>query len=454
MPELERLALACIWPGFPGHEPPDWVRRRLAEGLGGVCLFGWNVGDVEQVAALTEALRAENPAVLVSTDEEGGDVTRLEVATGSSFPGNLALGVVDDVGVTAGVGAAIGSLCARAGVNLDLAPCADVNSNPDNPVIGVRSFGADPALVARHVRAFVEGLQRCHVAACAKHFPGHGDTAQDSHHEPARAEGDLDAALLPFRAAIDAGAKSIMTAHIVVPSLDEAPATLSRRVLTELLRGELGFDGLVVTDALEMRAVADTVGVEESAVRAIAAGADALCLGHDLADESVESVCGALTDAVRDGRLPLERLAEAAGRVEAVAGWAVPQPVDADPAVGLDAARRALQVDGDARLRRARTGDRAVAGAEHGGGPARALAGRRPRRRQRCHGRLVIVLRDAHRHEWERYETERLLAEHPDAIVVETGLPQWRPPTARTYLATNGAGRVNLDAATELLLRR
>ena len=158
-------------------------------------------------------------------------MTRLEVATGSSFPGNLALGVVDDVGVTAEVGAAIGSLCARAGVNLDLAPCADVNSNPDNPVIGVRSFGADPALVARHVRAFVEGLQRCHVAACAKHFPGHGDTAQDSHHELPRAEGDLEAALLPFRAAIDAGAKSIMTAHIVVPSLDEAPATLSPRIL-------------------------------------------------------------------------------------------------------------------------------------------------------------------------------------------------------------------------------
>ena len=158
--DLRRAALACIWPGFPGHEPPEWVRRRLSEGLGGVCLFAWNVRDVEQVAGLTAALRAENPAVLVA-DEEGGDVTRLEVATGSSYPGNLALGTVDDVAVTAEVGAAIGSLCARAGVNFDLAPCADVNSNPDNPVIGVRSFGSDPELVARHVRAFVAGLQRC-----------------------------------------------------------------------------------------------------------------------------------------------------------------------------------------------------------------------------------------------------------------------------------------------------
>ena len=318
MPELERLALACISPGFPGYDPPDWVRRRLSEGLGGVCLFAWNVRDVEQVAGLTSALRAENPAVLVSADEEGGDVTRLEVATGSSYPGNLALGLVDDVAVTAEVGAAIGSLCARAGVNFDLAPCADVNSNPDNPVIGVRSFGSDPELVARHVRAFVAGLQRCHVAGCAKHFPGHGDTAQDSHLELPRAEGDLEGALLPFRAAIEADVKAIMTAHIVVPSLDAAPATLSSNVLTGLLRDELGFDGLVVTDALEMRAVADTVGVEESAVQALLAGADALCLGHDLADAAVESVCRAITSAVEDGRLPVDRLAEAAGHVEAV----------------------------------------------------------------------------------------------------------------------------------------
>ena len=202
-----------------------------------------------------------------------------------------------------------------------------------------------------------------------------------------------------------------------------------------------------------MRAVADTVGVEEGAVRALAAGADALCLGHDLADESVESVCRALTDAVRDGRLPLERLAEAAGRVEAVAGWAVPQPVDADSAVGLDAARRALQVDGDVGL----------------GAPAQVIElFPEPNMAAGLHehsltaalgadggttGRIVIVLRDAHRHQWERYETERLLAEHPDAIVVETGLPRWRPPAARGYVATNGAGRANLEAAAEQLRR-
>jgi beta-N-acetylhexosaminidase len=450
--DLRRAALACIWPGFPGHEAPEWVRRRLSEGLGGVCLFAWNVRDVEQVAGLTAALRAENPAVLVSADEEGGDVTRLEVATGSSYPGNLALGSIDDVAVTAEVGAAIGSLCARAGVNVDLAPCADVNSNPDNPVIGVRSFGSDPELVARHVRAFVAGLQRCHVAACAKHFPGHGDTAQDSHLELPRAEGDLEAALLPFRAAIEADVKAIMTAHIVVPSLDDAPATLSANVLARLLRHELGFDGLVVTDALEMRAVAGTVGVEESAVRALQAGADALCLGHDLADAAVESVCRALTDAVREGRLPLDRLAEAAGRVEALSGWAsAPTPVDVNPSVGLDAARRALvavgdpRLDGPARVVELSPEPNIAAGPhEHSLATALGASG--------DDGRLVIVVRDAHRHDWVRRETERLLAESPDAIVVETGLPVWRPAGGHAYVATHGAGRVNLDAAAELLL--
>jgi beta-N-acetylhexosaminidase len=448
--DLRRLALACVWPGFPGHVAPGWLLRRLADGLGGVCLFGWNVRDVEQVAALTASLRAENPAVLVSTDEEGGDVTRLEVGSGSSFPGNWALGVVDDVAVTAEVAAAIGSLCARAGVNLDLAPVADVNSNPANPVIGIRSFGADPELVARHVGAFVEGLQRSGVAACAKHFPGHGDTAQDSHVELPRAEGDLETALVPFRAAIAAGVQAIMTAHIVVPELGELPATVNPRVLGGLLRGELGFDGLVVTDALEMRGLADSVGVEEGAVQALAAGADALCLGHDLHDDAVESVSGAIVAAVETGRLPLERLEEAAARIARVADWARPRPVDVDPGLGLDAARRALRVEGDARLDGpARVVELlpepniAAGVAEHS--LADLLGGSDPT------GRTVVVLRDAHRHRWAQAEAERILAERPDAIVVETGLALWRPGSAHTYVATHGAGRANLGAAAELL---
>ena len=139
--ELERLATACIFPGFEGPVAPDWIRRRLADGLGGVVLYAWNVESREQLRALTADLRGERSDVLVAIDEEGGDVTRLEADTGSSYPGNAALGVVDDVDLTERVAASLGTELADVGVNLDLAPVADVNTNPSNPVIGIRAFG-------------------------------------------------------------------------------------------------------------------------------------------------------------------------------------------------------------------------------------------------------------------------------------------------------------------------
>jgi beta-N-acetylhexosaminidase len=386
------------------------------------------------------------------------------VATGSSFPGNLALGVVDDVSLTEDVGRGIGALCAAAGVNLNFAPVADVNSNPDNPVIGVRSFGSEPELVARHVAAYVRGLQSTGVAACAKHFPGHGDTSEDSHHSLPVSHGDLAAALRPFRAAIEAGVRSMMTAHIVVPELDDRPATVSPRILTGLLREELGFDGVVVTDALEMQGLAASVGIEEGAVQSIAAGADALCLGSDLRDESVQSVCAAIVDAVRDGRLEEARLAEAAGRVARMSAWSAerlsPAEAGADPELGLTAARDALLVEGDVRLGRPPLvvellGEPGMAAGPPSCSLAREL-GVDPvpaavALDKLVGHRLVVVLRDAHRNAWAREETECLLTAAPDAIVVETGLPYWRPAAARTYLATRGAGRANLRAAAEAL---
>lgn len=475
--ELERLATACIFPGFEGPAAPDWVRRWVADGLGGVVLFAWNVESGEQLSGLTATLRAERDDVLVATDEEGGDVTRLEAATGSSYPGSAALGVVDDAGLTEEVAAGIGADLADAGVDVDLAPVADVNTNPDNPVIGIRSFGGDPELAARHVAAFVRGLQRVGVAACAKHFPGHGDTATDSHLELPVVEAVDTCALLPFRAAIAAGVRAVMTAHIVVRSLGDEPSTTSRRVLHDLLRGELGFEGLVITDALEMRAISAGIGVEEGAVRAIVAGADALCLGHDLFDDAARRVRDALVEGVRGGRLPEERLVEAAGRVAATATWVragghEPRPASASRVeAGRRAARRALEVRGDVAL---------GAGAlvvELDSEPGIA-AGRLPSRpgdwlreagpdtdvvrlepdetpdgvlERARGGRLVIVVRDAHRHPWQRDVVEELLERADDAVVLETGIPYWQPPRATAYVATYGAGRANLQAAAERL---
>jgi beta-N-acetylhexosaminidase len=346
------------------------------------------------------------------------------------------------------------------GVNLNFAPVADVNTNPRNPVIGIRSFGSEPELVARHVAAFVRGMQGTGVAPCAKHFPGHGDTELDSHHELPTVGGDLGAALLPFRAAIDAGTRAIMTAHIRVPELDDVPATVSRRILHGLLREELGFTGLVITDALDMKGVTATVGID-AAVRALAAGADALCLGAGLGPEPVERVHRSIVEAVSTGRLPEERLAEAAGRVADMAATAgtgarhVP-----GTGVGLEAARRALRVEGAVELTRPPFVVELRPEPSIAAGPARHSLGdvlgaeTVSLTEALAHGerQVVLVLRDAHRHEWERDAAEQVLAAAPDAVVVETGIPLWRPPRAAGYVATNGAGRVNLQAAAEALV--
>lgn len=456
MSPVERLAAACMLPSFPGESAPGWALRWLERGLGGITLFADNVRHPEQLAELTAQLRRAG-AGLLAIDEEGGDVTRLEARRGSSYPGNLALGVVDDPALTADVAAAIAADLARVGVNLNLAPVADVNTNPRNPVIGVRSFGSDPALVARHVAAFVAGTQRQGVAACAKHFPGHGDTSVDSHRDLPVVHGDLGAALLPFRAAVAAGVRAIMTAHLVAPELDAVPATVSRRILTGLLREELGFDGLVLTDALEMRALSAGVGVEEGAVRALAAGADALCLGHDLHEESVRAVVAAVAAAVGDGRLSLGRLEDAAARVAVCAAWASAPSAAGAPGstVGADAARRAVRVA-------AAPPDRApfvvelvpaanVAAGVHAHGLAQLWPGASGIRVTEGEepsfipeGRpLVLVVRDAARHEWQR----DLVRRYPTALVIETGIPGGVAAGVETY----GAGRANLAAAVEAL---
>jgi beta-N-acetylhexosaminidase len=456
---LEPAAAACVFPGFEGLTVPDWLRHQLVGGLGGVVLFARNVRDSEQVGALAAELRAERPNLLIAVDEEGGDVTRLEAASGSSFPGNLALGAVDDVALTRRVAAAIGGELASVGVNLDLAPVADVVVDPANPIVGVRSFGSNPELVARHVAAFVEGLQGTGVAACAKHFPGHGETAADSHVELPTAEADretlLERALPPFAAAVEAGVAAVMTAHIRFAAFDQEPATLSARLIG-LLRSELGFAGLVLTDALEMRAISGTVGIEEGAVRALGAGADALCLGADRTPSEVERVLSAILEAVHAGRLSEERVLEAAARVTETAAKASSPRAQRDREAGAEGARRALRVEGDVSLGaepvvvELRPKASIAAGeARHGLGQLMRAETIRLREGDALpsfdpNRPLVLVLRDAHRQPWQR----ELVV--PGSIVVETGLPEWRPPGARAYVATYGAGRANLEAAASL----
>jgi beta-N-acetylhexosaminidase len=470
--ELERLAAATLLPGFVGLEPPDWIRRRLGLGLGGVVLYSRNVRDLEQLRRLTDELRRERADVIVAIDEEGGDVTRLEADRGSSYPGNAALGHVDDVQLTRAVALAMGSELARAGVNLDLAPVADVNTNPDNPVIGIRSFGSDGERVSRHVAAFVEGLQAAGVAACAKHFPGHGDTVTDSHLDLPTVPGLEQEALLPFSAAVDAGARAIMTAHIRVEAVGDDPATINGAILGELLRGELGFSGAVITDALEMRAISATIGVEEGAVRALAAGADALCLGHDLGEEATDRLGAQIVAAVRDGRLREERLAEAAAHVSEIALWASEAPREEIPGVrvGHAAAQRALETHGPVPALGGQSmivelrPEPSIAVGPQPYGLGDAVRSRLPsvdvvrfasgapdglQDAVATHDQVVLVVQDAHRHAWQREAVEALSDRR--TVVVETGIPVWRPKDVGAYIATHGSGRVNLEAAAELL---
>ena len=330
--------------------------------------------------------------------------------------------------------ASIAAELAASGVNWNLAPVADVNV-PANPVIGTRAFGSDAELVARHVAAYVRGTQRRRVAACAKHFPGHGATDQDSHLELPVVTGSVEAGLAPFRAAIESNVKTIMTAHIRVPALDDAPATLSHAIVQGLLRDELGYGGVVLADALEMKAVSETVGVERRPCVALQAGVDALCVGHDLGEAAVDRD----SDGTRRG-VPEARLREAAGRVESLASWARPPGGGIDRSVGLDAARRALHADGDVGFAapplvvELRPRANIAAGeAEH------SLASLVVREGEPVPAADVFVVRDAHRHPWMRDA-----ADVPGAVVVETGLPVWQPLRSRGYIATHGGSRASL----------
>ncbi len=313
--ELRRLALSNLLLGFVGPVPPPWLLEALADGLGGVVLFSSNL-DAD-IAALTARLReAAGREIVIALDEEGGDVTRLDSSTGSSSPGAAALGFADDVVATERAYAEIGTRLRAAGASLNLAPVADVNNDPRNPVIGVRSFGSDAEVAARHVAAAVAGLQSVGVGACAKHFPGHGATSADSHHETAtvtRTRAELEKVEFePFRAAIAAGSAAIMTGHLIVPALDDRVATLSRRITTDVLRNELGFKGTVVTDALEMKAISATFGMVDGFVEALAAGADAVESGAQDYPELVTAIPLAVDEALRDGRLTTARLEAAA----------------------------------------------------------------------------------------------------------------------------------------------
>ena len=318
--------------------------------LGGVTLFGRNIEAPEQVAELSYDLQslASGTPLWVAVDQEGGRVARLR-APFTEWPPMAVLGRAGDISLASRFATALAAELRAVGVMLDYAPVLDIHTNPKNPVIGDRALAEDAEMVGKLGVAIVQGLQENGVAACGKHFPGHGDTTADSHFELPLVEHPPDrirqVECVPFRAAIAADVGFIMTAHVLVPSLDEDnPATLSRRIVADLLRDELGFEGVIVSDDLEMKALTTTRSVPEAAVQAIAAGCDALliCAGHiDVQVAALE----ALVHAVEDGRIPYKRLEDALTRQRRakerfLGALATPGPRNLRSVIGCDEHRR------------------------------------------------------------------------------------------------------------------
>ena len=347
--------------GFDGTTLTDELRAMITDyHIGGVILFRRNIASPAQVAALTAdlqavALAAGLPGLFIAIDQEGGRVARLTDECGfTEVPGAMAVAATGRLADASAIGTLLAHELRAVGINCNFAPVLDVNNNPHNPIIGTRSFGSDPATVAAYGVAMTQALQAAGVLAFGKHFPGHGDTDLNSHvdlptvaHDRAR----LDAVeLTPFRAAMGAEIAGIMSAHITFPAIEPAaglPATLSRAVLTDLLRGELGYHGLLITDSLEMGALgAAGYPTPAAAVAALAAGADILLFnrGHD----DHRAACAGLAAALDSGAIPAQRLAKSVGRIlDAKARYGLITPTPSDQSVERvgSAAHRATAAD-------------------------------------------------------------------------------------------------------------
>lgn len=331
-PSLARAAGQVLVAGFAAGAPPAELLDATRRGeLGGIILFKRNVGTMPEVAALIArfaSLGPEASPILVAIDQEGGRVARLGAPV-VKLPPMRVLGTLGDRELTRRAAAVLGAQLRALGVTMDFAPVLDVDTNPANPVIGDRSFAREPAGVIEHALAFAEGLESAGVLSCGKHFPGHGDTETDSHlalprvaHHRAR----LDAVeLAPFCAA-RGRISSLMTAHVVFDALDPGvPATLSRKIVTDVLRGELGYEGVVFSDDLEMKALADHMSAGEAAVRSIEAGCDAVlvCSLPELVDEARN----ALAERAAHDAAFRARLLDAAARFVEMRRRAPPRPI-------------------------------------------------------------------------------------------------------------------------------
>ncbi|MBO0781633.1 MAG: glycoside hydrolase family 3 C-terminal domain-containing protein [Ktedonobacteraceae bacterium] len=342
---LEEQIGQLIGAGFPTTTPtPEIIDLIQNRHIGSIVLFARNIQSPQQVSELTQSLQkiareaGHRYPLLISVDQENGMVQRMGDGV-PAFPGNMALGAVGDEQLVYEVALATGRNLRSLGLNVNLAPVVDVNNNPSNPVIGVRSFGEDPQRVAQFAAAAVRGYREAGVVSTLKHFPGHGDTAVDSHLSLPVVPHDLERLesleLLPFRRGIAAGANSVMIAHLYLPQLmqqEMTPSSISPEIIRGLLRERLGFGGVITTDCLEMEAVSKTIGTERAAMLAIKAGLDIALISHTYARQT--GGIDAIKAAVQDGSLSEDVVRQAAERVLSLKArmlsWEAPQPLSGE----------------------------------------------------------------------------------------------------------------------------
>lgn len=495
---MHALARSVFCVGFSGTTLADAPIEALhAFAPGGFILFARNIGPAPDLHALIAALRASGtPTPLVALDQEGGRVARItDPHLVAQIPAAMALGALGDLSIVERLGSLVGRDLARLGINVNFAPVADLALDARNIVIGSRSFGAVPYAVANMAAAFARGLERCGVAAALKHFPGHGATHVDSHVALPLVDVDLATLrardLVPFTSAIGTAAASIvMSAHIVLSALDpDLPATLSSRVLTGLLRDELGFTGVIATDCLEMEAVAATVGTAQGALRALAAGADLLVVSHHL--ERAEEAVDRIVAAIDDGSLPRARLEAAAGRVRALRERLAAIPPSAAPldaAWPLMAAQAAVTVvRGAIRLRdelpvtvisfEGEIADGAAGTRVESPSLSSALRARRWKSEvmrvsfepdeddldlllahlpSLGNRNFVIVMRRAHLYPGQVHAIARILAVVPEAIVISAREPYDAAlvPDARHVACIYGDERISFEGCADVLSGR
>lgn len=466
----DQLIISTFSPGFGGTSIPEWIKPWLENGLGSITLFGSNTPDLDSTFSLVSELRSYNPDLVIAIDEEGGDVTRLFAHEGSPFPTPALLGRCDDEALTFASYHSLGQLLKELDIDMTFAPVADVVAFHENPIVGVRSFGSSAELVSRHIAQAVRGIQSAGVGACLKHFPGHGPVREDSHHLLPRVtlplSGYETGHVQPFISGIYAGASAVMIGHLVVDAIDpDNPASTSHEVITGYLRESMNYQGLIVTDALDMGALGGIPSIGQSALSALEAGANLLCFSG-MADQSefIERSLKHIKSAMRIGSIPQEHFESSLARTSNFKNNLSITP-GFDGTFDPSSLGKGFEVTGSINLSNGiahvveSTTTPTIAAGNVAWGILRFLQGKGIKceietfdsaKSISSEHQLVVAFKDAYRDPQLLNQLWSLRAVHPDAIFIDMGWPT-REFNPTNMIRTYGSSAIASEIAAQLL---